>query len=39
MLGDIIGYILLGSFVGFCLTGLVIILLDEKYWRNKWHTN
>jgi|TARA_R100000995_G_C3436964_1_gene101351 hypothetical protein len=35
MLGDIIGYILLGSFVGFCLTAVALIIYDEKHWRDK----
>jgi hypothetical protein len=35
MIGDIVSFIIIGGFVGFCLTAVVLIIYDEKNWRNK----
>ena len=35
MIGDIVSFIIIGGFVGFCLTAVVLIIYDKKYWRDK----
>ena len=35
MIGDIVSYILIGGFVGFFLKAVVLIIYDEKNWRDK----
>lgn len=35
MIGDIIAFIIIGGFVGVCLTAVALVIYDEKHWRDK----